>query len=138
MAAHLSRLGVLQAYTRMETEKEHEKVESLNGLVREFSDFIDQFVDRMKRMLYRGAKAMLSVITQRMLGNYFKQHMRLHSGQHQRAERGSLVDCPAGDVRPSAKHLWRFPEPIPDAGIPELLGYFSFPPTMSDSLVFWP
>ena len=52
MAAHRSRLDVLQEDTRTETEKEHEKVESLNGLVREFSDFIDQFVDRMK--MYQG------------------------------------------------------------------------------------
>lgn len=52
MAAHLSRFDVLQKDTRTETEKEHEKVESLNGLVREFSDFIDQFVDRMK--MYQG------------------------------------------------------------------------------------
>ena len=52
MAAHLSRFDVLQEDTRTETEKEHEKVESLNGLAREFSDFIDQFVDRMK--MYQG------------------------------------------------------------------------------------
>lgn len=52
MAAHRSQLDVLQEDTRTETEKEHEKVESLNGLVREFSDFIDQFVDRIK--MYQG------------------------------------------------------------------------------------
>ena len=34
--------------TRTEAEKEREKTESLNGLVREFSNFIGQFLDRMK------------------------------------------------------------------------------------------
>ena len=34
--------------TRTEAEKEREKIESLNGLVREFSNFIGQFLDRMK------------------------------------------------------------------------------------------
>ena len=34
--------------TRTEAEKERQKTESLNGLVREFSNFIEQFLDRMK------------------------------------------------------------------------------------------
>ncbi len=38
--------------TRTEAEKNREKVESLNGLVREFSQFVEQFLDRMK--MYRG------------------------------------------------------------------------------------
>ena len=40
------------ADTRTEAEKNREKVESLNGLVREFSQFVEQFLDRMK--MYRG------------------------------------------------------------------------------------
>ena len=38
--------------TRTEEEKERQKKESLDGLVREFSRFIEQFLDRMK--MYRG------------------------------------------------------------------------------------
>ncbi len=38
--------------TRTEAEKAREKVESLNGLVREFSQFVEQFLDRMK--MYQG------------------------------------------------------------------------------------
>ena len=38
--------------TRTEVEKSREKVESLNGLVREFSQFVEQFLDRMK--MYQG------------------------------------------------------------------------------------
>ncbi len=38
--------------TRTEAEKNREKVESLNGLVREFSQFVEQFLDRMK--MYQG------------------------------------------------------------------------------------
>ena len=38
--------------TRTEEEKERQKKESLNGLVREFSRFIEQFLDRMK--MYQG------------------------------------------------------------------------------------
>ena len=38
--------------TRTEAEKHREKVESLNGLAREFSQFIEQFLDRMK--MYQG------------------------------------------------------------------------------------
>lgn len=38
--------------TRTEAEKDREKMESLNGLVREFSQFVEQFLDRMK--MYRG------------------------------------------------------------------------------------
>ena len=38
--------------TRTEAEKEQQKTESLNGLVREFSNFIEQFLDRMK--MYQG------------------------------------------------------------------------------------
>lgn len=38
--------------TRTEAEKHRAKVESLNGLAREFSQFIDQFLDRMK--MYQG------------------------------------------------------------------------------------
>ena len=38
--------------TRTEEEKERQKKESLDGLVREFSRFIEQFLDRMK--MYQG------------------------------------------------------------------------------------
>lgn len=38
--------------TQTEAEKNREKVESLNGLVREFSQFVEQFLDRMK--MYQG------------------------------------------------------------------------------------
>ena len=38
--------------TRTEAEKDREKMESLNGLVREFSQFVEQFLDRMK--MYQG------------------------------------------------------------------------------------
>ena len=34
--------------TRTESEKERQKVESLNGLVREFTQFTEQFLDRMR------------------------------------------------------------------------------------------
>ena len=38
--------------TRTEKEKERQKAESLDGLVREFTQFIDQFLDRMR--MYQG------------------------------------------------------------------------------------
>jgi len=38
--------------TRTEAEKDREKMESLNSLVREFSQFVEQFLDRMK--MYQG------------------------------------------------------------------------------------
>ena len=38
--------------TRTEAEKEQDMVESLNGLVREFAQFIEQFLDRME--MYQG------------------------------------------------------------------------------------
>ena len=44
--------GVPPENTRTEAEKERQKTESLNGLVREFSNFIGQFLDRMK--MYQG------------------------------------------------------------------------------------
>ena len=53
MAAHPPRLDMPPPEdTRTETEREQEKVESLNGLVREFGQFIEQFLDRME--MYRG------------------------------------------------------------------------------------
>ena len=54
-AAHPPRLvepGKPPEDTRTEAEKHREKVESLNGLAREFSQFIGQFLDRMK--MYQG------------------------------------------------------------------------------------
>ena len=54
-AAHPSRLvepDEPPEDTRTEAEKRQEKLESLNGLAREFSQFIDQFLDRMK--MYQG------------------------------------------------------------------------------------
>ena len=53
--AHPPRLvepGKLPEDTRTDAEKHREKVESLNGLAREFSQFIEQFLDRMK--MYQG------------------------------------------------------------------------------------
>ena len=53
MAAHPLRLDMLPPEdTRTEAEKEQDKVESLNGLVREFAQFIEQFLDRME--MYQG------------------------------------------------------------------------------------
>ena len=47
-AAHSALSDVPPEDTRTEAEKERQKTESLNGLVREFSNFIGQFLDRMK------------------------------------------------------------------------------------------
>ena len=53
MAAHPLRLDMPPPEdTRTEAEKEQDKVESLNGLVREFAQFIEQFLDRME--MYQG------------------------------------------------------------------------------------
>lgn len=48
MAAYLSPLDALPVDTRIGAEKDREKVESLKSFVQEFSDFIDQSLDRMK------------------------------------------------------------------------------------------
>lgn len=52
MAARPPLLDMPPEDTRTEAEKNREKVESLNGLVREFSQFVEQFLDRMK--MYQG------------------------------------------------------------------------------------
>lgn len=52
MAAHPSRPEITPKDTRTEAEKEQEKRESLDGLVREFARFTEQFVDRME--MYQG------------------------------------------------------------------------------------
>ena len=53
MAAHPLRLDMPPPEdTRTEAEKEQDKVESLNGLVREFAQFIEQFLDQME--MYQG------------------------------------------------------------------------------------
>ena len=52
MAKVSSHVPVIPEDTRTESEKDEEKTESLNGLVREFSNFIEQFLDRMK--MYQG------------------------------------------------------------------------------------
>ena len=51
-AAHSSQLETPPPDTRTEAEKNREKIVSLNGLAREFSQFIEQFLDRMK--MYQG------------------------------------------------------------------------------------
>ena len=48
LAAHPALSDTPPEDTRTEAEKERQKTESLNGLVREFSNFIEQFLDRMK------------------------------------------------------------------------------------------
>ena len=48
LAAHSALSDTPPEDTRTEAEKERQKKESLNGLVREFSNFIEQFLDRMK------------------------------------------------------------------------------------------
>ncbi len=53
MAAHPPQLDTPPPQdTRTEAEKEQEKKESLDGLVREFSNFTEQFIDRMQ--MYQG------------------------------------------------------------------------------------
>ena len=52
MAAHPPQLETPPPDTRTEAEKNREKIVSLNGLAREFSQFIEQFLDRMK--MYQG------------------------------------------------------------------------------------
>ena len=52
LAARPPLLDVRPEDTRTEAEKNREKVESLNGLVWEFSQFVEQFLDRMK--MYQG------------------------------------------------------------------------------------
>ena len=51
-AAHPPQLETPPPDTRTEAEKNREKIVSLNGLAREFSQFIEQFLDRMK--MYQG------------------------------------------------------------------------------------
>ena len=51
-AAHTPQLETPPLDTRTEAEKNREKIVSLNGLAREFSQFIEQFLDRMK--MYQG------------------------------------------------------------------------------------
>ena len=51
-AAHSPQLETPPPDTRTEAEKNREKIVSLNGLAREFSQFIEQFLDRMK--MYQG------------------------------------------------------------------------------------
>ena len=48
LAAHSALSDTPPEDTRTEAEKERQKRESLNSLVREFSNFIEQFLDRMK------------------------------------------------------------------------------------------
>ena len=48
LAAHSALSDAPPEDTRTDAEKERQKTESLNGLVREFSNFIGQFLDQMK------------------------------------------------------------------------------------------